>query len=66
MLMQKGIKQSLEDSIEKLELSIDRKEHKINSYSDGAAGNVSLFNKVKAEIGEMCEKDLSDIYYLLK
>ena len=46
------LKQSKEDSIKKLELSIDRMEHEIGLCSIGTVDNLSLFNVVKAEIGE--------------
>ena len=46
-----GLKIAMENSFEKLELTIDRKEHEIVLCSDGAAVNHSLFEKVKADIG---------------
>lgn len=88
-----GLKLALENSISKLELSIDRKEHELGLCSDGAAVNHSLYEKIRAEIGDhyvkvwcpshrlelavrdafkecdfnnICEKDLSAIYYLFK
>ena len=47
-----GLKKALENSIGKLELTIDRKEHELGLCSDGARVNLSLFNKVKTEIGD--------------
>lgn len=47
-----GLKVAMENSFEKLELTIDRKEHEIGLCSDGAAVNHSLFEKVKADIGD--------------
>ena len=47
-----GLKIAMENSFEKLELTIDRKEHEIVLCSDGAAVNHSLFEKVKADIGD--------------
>ena len=47
-----GLKLALENSIEKLELTIDRSEHEIGICSDGAAVNPALYRKVKAEIGD--------------
>ena len=47
-----GLKVALETSIEKLDLQINRKEHEIGLCSDGAAVNLALFRKVKAEMGD--------------
>lgn len=47
-----GLKQALENLIGQLELSIDSAEHEIGLCSDGAAVNLSLFEKAKADVGE--------------
>lgn len=47
-----GLKKALENSISKLELTVDRKDHELGLCSDGAAVNLSLFEKVKADVGD--------------
>ena len=47
-----GLKVAMENSFKKLEIEVDRKENEIGLCSDGAAVNHSLFEKVKAEMGD--------------
>ena len=47
-----GLKLALEQSFEKLELTINRSEHEIGICSDGAAVNPAMFAKVKIEVGD--------------
>ena len=47
-----GLKKALEDSVKNMERTVDRKGHEIGLCSDGAAVNMALFEKVKADIGD--------------
>ena len=47
-----GLKAAMDDSFTKAKMEIDRSEHEIGLCSDGASVNISLYNLLKAELGE--------------